>query len=154
LACDFFTVETVFLRTLYVLFFIEVGSRRLHMTSSSRNPSGVKGANIFSTVARAKVPAGKWAFVATGSLTDGFPNATTVECKIVAGARHDEAHLILKNAALVGSRDGFELEMTHLFSSPGTAALQCRSSASTGQVLIQFTKLTAIKAGTLTAAAI
>lgn len=40
LACDFFTVETVFLRTLYVLFFIEVGSRRLHMTSSTRNPSG------------------------------------------------------------------------------------------------------------------
>jgi transposase InsO family protein len=40
LACDFFTVETVFLRTLYVLFFIEVGSRRLHVTSSTRNPSG------------------------------------------------------------------------------------------------------------------
>jgi hypothetical protein len=31
LACDFFTVETVFLRTLYVLFFIEVGSRRIHI---------------------------------------------------------------------------------------------------------------------------
>jgi putative transposase len=30
LACDFFTVETAFRRTLYVLFFIEVGSRRLH----------------------------------------------------------------------------------------------------------------------------
>jgi putative transposase len=28
------------LRTLYVLFFIEIGSRRLHMTSSTRNPSG------------------------------------------------------------------------------------------------------------------
>jgi putative transposase len=28
-ACDFFTIETVFLRTLYVLFFVEVGSRRL-----------------------------------------------------------------------------------------------------------------------------
>jgi hypothetical protein len=40
LACDFFTVETVSLRTLYVLFFIEVGSRKLHMTSSTRNPSG------------------------------------------------------------------------------------------------------------------
>jgi putative transposase len=39
-ACDFFTVETVFLRTLYVFFFIEVGSRRLHVTSSTRNPSG------------------------------------------------------------------------------------------------------------------
>jgi len=40
LACDLFTVETVFLRTLYVLFFIEVGTRRLHVTSSTRNPSG------------------------------------------------------------------------------------------------------------------
>jgi hypothetical protein len=28
------------LRTLYVLFFIEVGSRRLHVTTSTRNPSG------------------------------------------------------------------------------------------------------------------
>ena len=40
LVCDFFTVETVCLRTLSVLFFIEVGSRRLHMTASTRNPSG------------------------------------------------------------------------------------------------------------------
>jgi len=40
LACDFFTVETAFLRTLYVLFFIEVGSRRLHITAATRNPDG------------------------------------------------------------------------------------------------------------------
>jgi len=39
-ACDFFTIETAFLRTLYVLFFIEVGTRRLHVTTSTRNPSG------------------------------------------------------------------------------------------------------------------
>ena len=39
-ACDFFSIETAFLRTLYVLFFIEVGTRRLHFTSSTRNPSG------------------------------------------------------------------------------------------------------------------
>jgi hypothetical protein len=38
LATDFFTVETVFLRTLYVLFFIEVGSRKLRFLSSTRNP--------------------------------------------------------------------------------------------------------------------
>jgi putative transposase len=31
MACDFFTVETVFLRTLYVLFFIEVGTRRVRI---------------------------------------------------------------------------------------------------------------------------
>lgn len=30
LACDFFTVETLFLKTLYVLFFIEVGTRHVH----------------------------------------------------------------------------------------------------------------------------
>jgi len=40
LACDFFTVETVFLKTLYVLFFIEVGSRRLHVTTATANPTG------------------------------------------------------------------------------------------------------------------
>jgi hypothetical protein len=40
LACDFFSIETVFLRTLYVLFFIEVGSRRLHVSPSTRNPEG------------------------------------------------------------------------------------------------------------------
>jgi transposase InsO family protein len=39
-ACDFFSIQTASLRTLYVLFFIEVGSRRLHMTLSTRNPSG------------------------------------------------------------------------------------------------------------------
>jgi len=39
-ACDFFTVETAFLKTLYVLFFIEVGSRRLHVTTATANPNG------------------------------------------------------------------------------------------------------------------
>jgi len=38
LACDFFTVETVFLKTLYVLFFIEIGTRRVHVTGATRNP--------------------------------------------------------------------------------------------------------------------
>ena len=40
IACDFFTVETAFLKTLYVLFFIEVGSRRLHVTAATRHPNG------------------------------------------------------------------------------------------------------------------
>ena len=31
IACDFFTVETAWLRTLYVLVFIELGSRRIHL---------------------------------------------------------------------------------------------------------------------------
>ena len=38
LACDFFTVETVRLETLYVLFFIELGSRRIHLAGCTTNP--------------------------------------------------------------------------------------------------------------------
>jgi transposase InsO family protein len=38
-ACDFFTVETAFLKTLHVLFFIEIGSRRLHVTTATANPN-------------------------------------------------------------------------------------------------------------------
>jgi putative transposase len=40
LACDFFTVETVTLRRLYVLFLIELGSRRVHFAGCKPNPSG------------------------------------------------------------------------------------------------------------------
>jgi len=38
MACDFLTVETVWLRTLYLLFFIEVGTRRVHVAGATRNP--------------------------------------------------------------------------------------------------------------------
>jgi transposase InsO family protein len=39
LAVDFFTVETIWLQRLYVLFFIELGSRRVHVTPCTANPS-------------------------------------------------------------------------------------------------------------------
>jgi putative transposase len=38
-ACDFFTVETVSLRRFYVLFFIELASRRVHLAGCTANPS-------------------------------------------------------------------------------------------------------------------
>jgi putative transposase len=40
LACDFFTVETLSLRRFYVLFFIELESRRVHFAGCTTNPSG------------------------------------------------------------------------------------------------------------------
>lgn len=38
LACDFFTVETLFLQTIYVLVFIEIGSRRVHFAGCTAHP--------------------------------------------------------------------------------------------------------------------
>src|SRR6266568_2451128 len=39
-ACDFFTVESVFLRRYYVLFFIAYASRRVWLAGCTKNPTG------------------------------------------------------------------------------------------------------------------
>jgi putative transposase len=41
IACDFLTVETLWLGRLYVLFFIELHTRRVHLAGCSANPDGL-----------------------------------------------------------------------------------------------------------------
>ncbi len=51
MACDFFSVDTVWLTRYYVFFFIEVQTRRVHLCGITTNPTGewvtqqVKGTN-------------------------------------------------------------------------------------------------------------
>jgi putative transposase len=55
LECDFFTVETLWLRRLYVLFFIELARRRVHVVGVTANPNSTwvaqQARNLIMTVA-------------------------------------------------------------------------------------------------------
>jgi putative transposase len=64
IACDFFSVDTIFLRRVYVLFFIEHGSRRVHLAGVTGHPTGLwvaqQARNLLASLSDAATP---WKFL-------------------------------------------------------------------------------------------
>jgi putative transposase len=60
LACDFFTVETVWLKRIYVLFFLSLESRRIEFVACTPNPTGAwtaqQSRNLLMTLADRQQP--------------------------------------------------------------------------------------------------
>ena len=81
IACDFFTVETAWLRTLYVLVFIELGSRRIFLSPATAHPDSAwvtqQARNLVLDLdGRASLPSGSSS--ATGTRSSAGPFDTVL----------------------------------------------------------------------------
>jgi hypothetical protein len=88
LACDFFTVETVLLRTIYVFFFIELGTRQVHIAGCTKNPDSAwvaqQARNLAWNLADRKKPVRYLIRDRDSKFTNSFDTIFTSEgCKIV-----------------------------------------------------------------------
>jgi hypothetical protein len=112
-------------------------------------PTDVRGSSTYGTVASLGIPAGVWIITAKGYLES--TTDAVVTCQLVAGSDvHTMTTGLEQNAHGAGQWQSIELVIPHAFGSPGAAALRCQSDAQTGDVLMRFIRITAMKVSKLT----
>lgn len=75
-ACDFFSVDTVLFRRLYVLVFIEIATRQVHLAGITANPTGEwatqQARNVIATFVERREPIGFLIHDCDSKFTAGF----------------------------------------------------------------------------------
>lgn len=109
-------------------------------------PVTVTGSTL-KTVASMSLGAGGWAIFAKAFLHGGA-SPSVVTCQLTAGADFDPTDAALETGPGTAFEQTIALNVTHKFATAGKVTLACKSPGTT--VSVNFIKITAIKAGTLT----
>ena len=109
-------------------------------------PVTVTGSTL-KTVASMPLGAGSWAIFAKAFLHGGA-SPSVVTCQLTAGADFDPADAALETGPSTAFEQTIALNVAHKFATAGSVTLACKSPGTT--VSVNFIKITAIQAGTLT----
>lgn len=109
-------------------------------------PVAVTGSTL-KTVASMSLGAGSWSIFAKAFLHGGA-SPSVVTCQLTAGADFDPADAALEKGAGTAFEQTVALNVAHKFTTPGNVTLACKSPGTT--VSVNYIKITAIQAGTLT----
>ncbi len=100
------------------------------------------------TVAKMSLAAGKWAIFAKAYLQDNGAFTVLMNCQLVAGADFDITRPQLEAGGGNAYSQSIALNVVHTFATSGAVRLKCATFGV--PVSVNFIKITAIKAGTLT----
>ena len=108
------------------------------------------------TVATANLAAGDYAifaktYIDSSPITDAVGYST---CTLTTGSDQDQSSLNLGGQAQQVSRGALSMQVSHVFAAAGTAVVSCIRGAGTTSVTANWTKITAIKVGSVTNTAV
>ncbi len=116
----------------------------------SDDPRPIARGSAWKTVRSLALPAGRWSLVATLWVVDSMPASLSrrTSCRLRFGSDTDEARV--RQNANITMDSTMVLTLTHASSSSGSAKLQCKRTGDPGSVTVNWLKITAIGAASLT----